>query len=80
MKPVPRRNLYGRHSGRPLRPAQAAALAQVQAKQRFDAQAVTALHQNDAHIWLEIGIGAGEHLAWQAQANPEVLIIGAEYY
>ena len=77
---VPRRNLYGRHSGRPLRPAQAVALAQVQAKQRFDAQAVTTLHQNGAHIWLEIGIGAGEHLTWQAQANPEVLIIGAEYY
>ncbi len=29
-------------------------------------------------IWLEIGFGAGEHLHWQAFANPKVGIIGAE--
>lgn len=28
--------------------------------------------------WLEIGFGAGEHLAQQAQANPDVGIIGCE--
>jgi tRNA (guanine-N7-)-methyltransferase len=28
--------------------------------------------------WVEIGFGAGEHLAWQAQANPDVGIIGCE--
>ncbi|HCP01132.1 MAG: tRNA (guanosine(46)-N7)-methyltransferase TrmB [Alphaproteobacteria bacterium] len=31
-------------------------------------------------IWLEIGFGAGEHLAWQAVMNPTVGIIGAEPY
>lgn len=31
-------------------------------------------------IWLEIGFGAGEHLAWQALANPGIGIIGAEPY
>jgi tRNA (guanine-N7-)-methyltransferase len=30
--------------------------------------------------WLEIGFGAGEHLAWQLAANPEVGILGAEPY
>jgi tRNA (guanine-N7-)-methyltransferase len=31
-------------------------------------------------VWLEIGFGAGEHLAWQAEANPSVGLIGAEPY
>lgn len=29
-------------------------------------------------VWLEVGFGGGEHLAWQAAANPHVGIIGAE--
>ena len=28
--------------------------------------------------WLEIGFGGGEHLAAQAKANPDVLLLGAE--
>ena len=31
-----------------------------------------------AQIWLEIGFGGGEHLIWQAHANPEVGLIGCE--
>jgi tRNA (guanine-N7-)-methyltransferase len=31
-------------------------------------------------VWLEIGFGGGEHLAWQAQQNPNVGLIGAEPY
>ncbi len=29
-------------------------------------------------VWLEIGFGGGEHLVWQARANPHVGFIGAE--
>jgi tRNA (guanine-N7-)-methyltransferase len=29
-------------------------------------------------VWLEIGFGGGEHLAWQAEANPRAGIIGCE--
>ena len=29
-------------------------------------------------VWLEIGFGAGEHMAAQAQRHPQVLILGAE--
>jgi tRNA (guanine-N7-)-methyltransferase len=29
-------------------------------------------------VWLEIGFGGGEHLAAQAEANPDIGIIGAE--
>jgi tRNA (guanine-N7-)-methyltransferase len=35
---------------------------------------------NVVEVWLEIGFGAGEHLAWQADANPEMGLIGAEPY
>lgn len=33
---------------------------------------------NPKEIWLEIGFGAGEHLAWQAAAHPETGMLGAE--
>ena len=31
-------------------------------------------------VWLEIGFGAGEHLAWQAARNREVGLLGAEVF
>lgn len=31
-------------------------------------------------VWLEIGFGGGEHLAWQAAHQPDVGIIGAEVF
>ena len=31
-------------------------------------------------VWLEVGFGAGEHLLWQAQQNPNIGLIGAEPY
>ena len=31
-------------------------------------------------VWLEVGFGGGEHLAWQAEANPQAGLIGAEPY
>ncbi|HKS99904.1 MAG TPA: tRNA (guanosine(46)-N7)-methyltransferase TrmB [Rugosimonospora sp.] len=37
-----------------------------------------ALKAGAAEVWLEIGFGGGEHLAAQAAARPDVLMIGAE--
>ncbi len=31
-----------------------------------------------ADIWLEVGFGGGEHLAWQAEQHPDIGLIGAE--
>lgn len=31
-------------------------------------------------VWLEVGFGGGEHLAWQAEKNPEIGHIGCEPY
>jgi tRNA (guanine-N7-)-methyltransferase len=33
-----------------------------------------------SNVWLEIGFGGGEHLFWQAEANPGTGIVGAEPY
>jgi tRNA (guanine-N7-)-methyltransferase len=33
-----------------------------------------------APLWLEIGFGSGEHLAWQASSHPELLLVGSEVY
>lgn len=36
--------------------------------------------EGTCEVWLEIGFGAGEHLAWQAAQNPETGCLGAEPY
>jgi tRNA (guanine-N7-)-methyltransferase len=33
-----------------------------------------------SECWLEIGFGGGEHLVWQARANPQVGLIGCEVF
>lgn len=33
-----------------------------------------------AEVWLEIGFGKGEHMAWQGQHNPDKGMIGCEPY
>ena len=38
----------------------------------------TLFDHNPEQVWLEIGFGKGEHLAAQAQNNPNVAIIGCE--
>ncbi|MCB9739471.1 MAG: tRNA (guanosine(46)-N7)-methyltransferase TrmB [Deltaproteobacteria bacterium] len=44
----------------------------------LDPQAL--FHRPKRALWLEIGFGKGEHLAWQAQAHPDVGLIGCEPY
>jgi tRNA (guanine-N7-)-methyltransferase len=69
---------YGRRKGRTLK---------VQAKERFNDLlpefTFTLADFNPSSgqcIWLEIGFGGGEHLAFQAEKNPEVYFIGAEAF
>ncbi len=79
--------VYGRRRGRRLRPGRRAlldellpklAIALPPAGERLDAVALFAPPKCD--IWLEIGFGAGEHLAQQAHAHPEVGMIGCEHF
>jgi len=71
---------YGRIKARPIKPRQAARLETLLPKLRvperpFDPRA---LMPQASATWLEIGFGGGEHLAAQAAAHPDVLVIGAE--
>jgi tRNA (guanine-N7-)-methyltransferase len=76
----PQLRTYGRIKARPIKPRQAALLENLLPKVRapqagFDPQRLAA----DAKaVWLEIGFGGGEHMAAQAAAHPDVLVIGAE--
>lgn len=77
---------HGRRKGRPLRPRQQALIdtllpalsvpmpaapdAVIELRALFDPPVRA--------VWLEIGFGGGEHLAWQAEHNPDVGIVGCE--
>ncbi|MGV6820410.1 MAG: tRNA (guanosine(46)-N7)-methyltransferase TrmB [Parvularcula sp.] len=71
--------LYGRRQAKPLRSAQ---------RERFDSvlpdvavspeTVAAAIQSHTGPVWLEVGFGGGEHLAWQATHHPDTLMIGAE--
>lgn len=78
-----KRILYGRRKGRRLRSSQRRLLAENLAGKalEFDQKIDDPARLFDppvAKVWLEIGFGAGEHLAAQAQANPDIGLIGCE--
>ena len=77
---------YGRTRGRPIRTARAGRLDSLLPELRLDPAAggidvralAAALGSAGGAAWLEIGFGAGEHLAAQAQRHPDILMLGAE--
>ena len=78
---------HGRRRGRRLRSGRARLLDTLLPTLRIDLPAAGAtLRRPDLFsrpvddIWLEIGFGAGEHLAWQATHHPNVGLIGCEPY
>ncbi len=76
-------NLYGRRIDKPLRERPARLMAELLPTLSApdpEAGAVdpATLFPGAEEIWLEVGFGGGEHLAWQAQENPSVGLIGAE--
>ncbi len=79
--PTTIRRLYGRRQGHALRIGQQQLVDEllprvsVPAEGALDART---LFGDDRPLWLEIGFGAGEHLAGQAAANPQVGLIGCE--
>jgi tRNA (guanine-N7-)-methyltransferase len=79
--------LHGRRKGRPLRPEQQRALDALRPRVSIPAPGPDAaldparvFAAPPREIWLEIGFGAGEHLIAQAEANPDVGLIGAEVF
>jgi tRNA (guanine-N7-)-methyltransferase len=82
-----RRAFYGRRQGRRLRPGLKALLdellPQVAVRLPQDGgllDPATLFDGPCAGYALEIGFGAGEHLAWQAERHSEIGFLGAEFF
>jgi len=75
---------YGRRKGRPLRIGRQKLLEELLPTIEIPSpitgpiDPLTLFGNGKKQIWVEIGFGGGEHLAWQAAANPDVGLIGAE--
>lgn len=81
------RRLHGRRKGHTLRPAQQRAVTELLPQLRVTLPAegetldLSGLFETPPRaIWLEIGFGGGEHLAWQAARNPDIGFIGVEVF
>lgn len=75
---------FGRRAGQTLRDNHVRLVENLLPKLRVPDRA-DCLHDPSAlfedpvsEVWLEVGFGGGEHLAWQAAANPHVGLIGGE--
>ncbi|CAN5346951.1 tRNA (guanosine(46)-N7)-methyltransferase TrmB [soil metagenome] len=80
-EPVMLRRLYGRRQGHKLRIGQAALVEELLPEisvPETGALDAMALFGKDCPLQFEIGFGAGEHLAAQAEANPDTGFIGCE--
>ena len=83
---APPRRIYGRRRGRPLRPGQRhlqeTLLPQlaVTPPETGVLDPASLFAERPESVWLEIGFGAGEHLAAQAEAHPEIGFIGCEVF
>src|SRR5579859_288815 len=81
-----RDKLHGRRRGHKLRPGQQARLDnELPAKQATVAAIAAAgpagiFPAPPREVWLEIGFGGGEHIAWQAAHNPDIGLIGCEVF
>jgi tRNA (guanine-N7-)-methyltransferase len=79
-----RSHVHGRRRARGLTDRQESALAALLPQVRLDLDApapvdLAELFPGGADaVWLEIGFGGGEHLAWHAAANPGTGMIGCE--
>jgi len=81
------RNLYGRRQGRPLRAARRALLDETLPKIQIDLpedggglKPEQLFDPLPSKLFLEIGFGGGEHLAWQAGRQPDTGFVAAEYF
>jgi tRNA (guanine-N7-)-methyltransferase len=83
---VPPGTLYGRRRARPLRSGQRRLKEELLPRLavslpehgRLDSRSLFPAPVRD--VWLEIGFGAGEHLAEQAERHPEMGFIGSEVF
>lgn len=71
--------LWGRHQAKKLRPRPQRLMEELLPRVTITPETVRdQMNTHTGPIWLEVGFGGGEHLAWQAAQNPGTLMIGAE--
>jgi tRNA (guanine-N7-)-methyltransferase len=81
-----RLHFHGRRKGRRLRAGQHRLMQETLPRLRIDLPPsgdrldLEALFGPGRELWLEVGFGSGEHLAWQAEHNPQISIIGCEVF
>ncbi|HEY2538798.1 MAG TPA: tRNA (guanosine(46)-N7)-methyltransferase TrmB [Stellaceae bacterium] len=87
VEPTPnRQRLYGRKRGRPLHAGQHLLTRELLPQLAIGLPVsgeidLSRLFSAAPHaVWLEIGYGAGEHLAAQAEANPGIGLVGCEVF
>lgn len=76
---------FGRRKGHKLSPRQSQLVQELLPRLRPDLTksppTLSELFRGPVdEVWLEIGFGAGEHLLWQARANPRAGLLGCEPY
>ncbi len=78
-----RPRFYGRRKGHSLSPRQRARLDEILSRDGLPGEGPVdpkALFPDGRPVWLEIGFGAGEHLAAQSTNHPDIGLIGCEPY
>ena len=75
--------VFGRRKGHALRKHQAALIENLLPRLKLDLSApapdpARLFATPVTQVWLEIGFGGGEHLAWQAEQNPDIGFLGCE--
>lgn len=83
MDPEERPRFYGRRRGKKLRPGRRALIEDLLPKLRVPSgggplDPAGLFDPPVSDVWLEVGFGAGEHLAAQAAAHPDIGFIGCE--
>lgn len=80
--PANARRLYGRSKGAKLRARPQHLMAELYPKLAVPVSApihlATLFGKSYTQLWFEVGFGKGEHFIAQAQAHPDVALIGAE--
>ena len=75
---------YGRRRGRKASPRQQTLIEDLLPRLQLPLEApapaafLNLKGRRFREVWLEIGFGGGEHLVWQAEQNPEILMVGCE--
>lgn len=76
--PSTRIQFYGRRKGKTLRPYRSTLVDSLLPSITITPERLAEERSSYKAVWFEVGFGGGEHLAEQALAHPDILMIGCE--